>query len=177
MRRFVIAAFGAVGCAAGVALHGAGRPAAAAPGAAPGAAPAAAETELVAVYVGSDGLHADSAFRAAVREMNARLRARQQRAGRRFVSVGASLAPGAEAARADLATVGPFDELALGEVVRNAVTTRYGVTGAPEVVLVERPVSRLPLALGAERVVARIAGTAGVVAWVRAGVPVPAGRE
>ncbi len=140
MRRLVIGTRGAVIFGAGVVARAVPRPVQ--------ATPPAARTELVAVYVGSDGLHTDPTFRAVVREMNARLRARQQHAGQRFVSVGVTLVPGAEAARADLAAVGPFDEVALGEVVRNAVMTRYGMTGAPEVVGVERPASRRPLPPG-----------------------------
>jgi hypothetical protein len=142
------------------------------------AAPASrptAPTELVAVYVGAEGPHALTELRTAVRAMQPLLRARAAAAGQRFVSVGASLGPGVEAARADLATVGAFDEVSLGGNGRNTMLTRYALRGVPAVVVLERPGGAVPVPGGVERELARVVGVRGIVEWVRAGAPVPAG--
>ena len=174
MRRLMIGTFGAAICAVSLAAR-------AGTGLAPNEPRAessrAAPREIVAVYIGDSGVNNATALREAVRGMNTLLRQRAEAAGDRFQSVGASLEPQVEAARADLETVGPFDEVALGGNWRNTVVTRYAVRDVPEVVLVERPAGAAPLNAGDERELARFVGLDEITKWVRAGAPLPSARH
>jgi hypothetical protein len=144
-------------------------------------APPVVTKEVIAVYLGTIGT--DGATAGAIRDMKPLLARQVAASGREFVSRGVSLEPVVEAGIQQLARLGPFDEISVGDNWTNSSVVRYlGPTigsdrdsGIPQVILLEREVTREPsrLQISPEREIARFRGADEIDVWVKRGAPLP----
>jgi hypothetical protein len=137
-------------------------------------------SELIAVYIGTDGT--DRGMVETVRQMQGLLTQQASASGRRLIMRGVSLEPGIDDGIAHLATFGRFDEISVGGNWTNSTALRYlgsdigenPKSVIPQVVLLEREVTQETqhLSVGPERELARFAG-ASIRDWVARGARVP----